>query len=169
MIDPLSIAALVAMILPILVDGISLTVRDADSLYKNSQEFKNKVDNLAEKIAREYENKWSTTTPSTRPTVQSFVTTKINAYKDEVLALQRKAEDLNNRIQARKDNPHLSTEGYLRTEMKDLESAFTKLESNKDKFDKGMTAVVQGQNFKYRNADKVKNWARKELNALQKK
>lgn len=161
MIDPISLTALIAMIAPLVVDWISLTIRDADKLYKDSQEFKNKVDSMAEKVAREYENKWSTTTPSTRPTVESFVKSKMNAYKDEVLALQRKAEDLNNRIQARKDNPHLSTEGNLRDEYAQLDSAFSKLDENKDKLFKGLTAVTQGAKYKFTNAEKVKNWAKK--------
>lgn len=161
MIDPVSIAAIGVMVAPLVLDWLVLTIRDVKGLYKRSHEFKNKVDDLADKIAREYENKWATTTPSTRPTVESFVRSKMTAYKDEVLALQRKAEQLNATIQANKDNTHWGREKHLEDEQAQLESAFQKLDKEKDKLVTEVTAVGQGSKFKFTNADKVNQYIKK--------
>lgn len=161
MIDPLSLTAIGVMVVPMVLDWLVLTIRDAKGLYKRSQEFKNKVDSLANRIANEYNNKWATTTPSTRPTIESFVNSKVTAYKDEVLALQRKAEDLDNRIQANKDNTHWGREKHLEDQQAQLESAFTKLEDKENKLNTEIAAVTQGSKYKFTNADKVKEWTKK--------
>lgn len=164
MIDPVSATAIGVMIVPMVLDWLVLTIRDAKGLYKRSQQFKTKVDALADKIAKEYDNKWATSTPSTRPTVEAFVKSKMTAYKDEVLALQRRAEDLDSRIQANKDNTHWGREKHLEDQQAQLESAFTKLEQDEDKLFKGLTAVTQGAKYKFTNADKVKEWQKKGQN-----
>lgn len=161
MIDPLSLTAIGVMVVPMVLDWMVLTIRDAKGLYKRSQEFKNKVDTLANKIASEYNNKWATTTPSTRPTIESFVNSKLTAYKDEVLALQRKAEELDNRIQANKDNTHWGREKHLEDQQAQLESAFTKLEEKQDKLNTELMAVSQGAKEKFTNADRVREWQKK--------
>lgn len=170
MINPLKdFASGVSSVVSVIANFFGLNIKNFYSLYSKSSELRTKVDRLAEDYLRKYEDKIATSTPSTTPSIAKFIQSQLEKDKDTVLALQRRIQELTDKIESDKNNI-----GFDYHEMDRMKKSLDQATNDYNNVSKHLTnqkvttAIVRGSENRFTNADRANKWKDKQPNAIQK-
>lgn len=170
MISPLKdLASGVSSVVSVIANFFGLNIKNFYSLYNKSSELRSKVDKLAEDYLRRYEDKLATSTPSTSPSIAKFIVSQLERDKDTVLALQRKIQELTDKIESDKNNVGFDYHEMdrMKTELEKATNDYNSV-SNKLINQKVTSAIVRGSEQRFTNATIANKWKDKHPNGVQK-
>lgn len=126
-------------------------------LMREKLEKSKQFQSLISTLIQDYENKLANTTPTTRPSLNSFITSYLSKNKDKLLSIQRSLDSATNALQEKSDSLMLDyrTENSVKSKADEaINQANQALKDHESNMKKIFT-VAEGQQNKFSNATKV--------------